>query len=204
MRIRRKPDHDVSAYVYRHIRVDKNEVFYIGIGIGYYFQRADQKTKRSKFWHYIADKTEWYSEIMVQGLTREQAELKEIEFISLYGRKKDGGTLCNITFGGDGSFGLRGESSPNFGKKHSPERVANMRKGVIASITEETRKKASEAAKRRPPCSEETRKKLSAAGIGRKWTEEQKKSFSLSRKGIKKPPMPQETKDKIKAAFAKK
>jgi hypothetical protein len=177
MRIRRKPDHDVSAYVYRHIRLDKNEVFYIGIGIGYYFQRADQKTKRSKFWHYIADKTEWYSEIMVQGLTREQAELKEIEFIALYGRKKDGGTLCNITFGGDGSFGLRGENSPNFGKKHTPERVANMRKAVIASITPETKRKQREAALKRPPCNEETRKKL-ATFKGKKHTEESKRKMS--------------------------
>ena len=42
------------AYVYRHIRVDKNEPFYIGIGKddGYEFKRAYYKSieKRNKIW----------------------------------------------------------------------------------------------------------------------------------------------------------
>lgn len=39
-------------YVYRHIRLDKNEVFYVGIGSdnkGKYL-RAHGKEKRNKYW----------------------------------------------------------------------------------------------------------------------------------------------------------
>lgn len=39
------------AYVYRHIRLDKNEPFYIGIGSDNKYSRAKQKTGRNDRWH---------------------------------------------------------------------------------------------------------------------------------------------------------
>lgn len=204
MRVRRKPDHNTSAYVYRHIRLDTNQVFYIGIGIGYSYQRAFQKTYRSDFWQKITKKTEWYAEIMIDGITRPQAQEKEKEFIALYKRRKEGGTLCNLSIGGEGACGLTGKDSPNYGKKHTPERIENMRKAVIASITDETRKKISEAARRRPPVSEETRAKLKAIALkgpdhpkfGKPMAESVKEKLRLKRKGKI---MSQATKDKISA-----
>ena len=44
------------AYVYRHIRLDKNEPFYIGIGSDKYYKRANSKD-RNAFWKRIAAKT---------------------------------------------------------------------------------------------------------------------------------------------------
>jgi len=93
------------AYVYRHIRLDKNQPFYIGIGKDDNFKRAYQKskTKRSEYWHNIANNG-YEVEILMDGLTWEEACEKEKEFISLYGRSDIGtGILCNHTCGGDGT-----------------------------------------------------------------------------------------------------
>lgn len=38
------------AYVYRHIRLDKNEPFYIGIGSDINYQRAYNYQRRTKYW----------------------------------------------------------------------------------------------------------------------------------------------------------
>jgi len=93
------------AYVYRHIRLDKNEPFYIGIGSddsGEY-SRAYIKKERNKYWHHITRKIKYDIEILLEDLTWEQACEKEKEFIKLYGRKDLGlGTLVNMTDGGDG------------------------------------------------------------------------------------------------------
>lgn len=92
-------------YVYRHIRLDTNMPFYIGIGTGY---RANQWHKRNKYWTRIANKHGYEIEILMTGLTWEEACAKEIEFIALYGRKDNGtGILANLTDGGDGVLGFR-------------------------------------------------------------------------------------------------
>ena len=54
------------AYVYRHIRLDKNEPFYIGIGA--HLKRAYEKTKRNKFWYNVVAKTEYNVEILFYDL----------------------------------------------------------------------------------------------------------------------------------------
>lgn len=97
------------AYLYRHIRLDKNEVFYIGIGSdnnGNHTRAfCKSKTKRSEFWINITKKTDYKVEIILDDLSWSDACLKEIEFISLYGRKDlNLGTLVNLTNGGESSF----------------------------------------------------------------------------------------------------
>ena len=100
------------TYLYRHIRLDKNEPFYIGIGTDNKFQRANSKENRNKFWHRIVNKTKYEVEILFFDLTRDEAKIKEIEFIKLYGKKiNKTGCLSNITDGGDG----------NSGNKHTEE-----------------------------------------------------------------------------------
>ena len=49
-------------YVYRHIRIDKDEVFYIGIGQSE--NRYKSKHSRNKYWQHITNVSEWYAEIM--------------------------------------------------------------------------------------------------------------------------------------------
>jgi len=46
------------AIVYRHIRKDTNEIFYIGIGKS--IKRMISKNYRNKHWHNIVNKTEYY------------------------------------------------------------------------------------------------------------------------------------------------
>lgn len=92
------------AYVYRHIRLDTNQVFYIGIGSSPYYKRAKSKLDRNDFWKRIVNKTDYKIEILFDDLTKEEAIEKEIEFIALYGRSNLGkGTLCNLTNGGEGA-----------------------------------------------------------------------------------------------------
>jgi hypothetical protein len=125
-------------YVYRHIRLDKNEPFYIGIGNKKNYARAYQikPDRRNTIWNKIFSKTEIEVEIILDNLTKSQASEKEKEFIQLYGRKDlNSGCLCNMTDGGDGIWNclrsdetknkLReqklGSKNPMFGKTQSVE-----------------------------------------------------------------------------------
>lgn len=91
------------AYLYRHIRLDKDEPFYIGIGSEKSFKRAFSKKGRNKAWTAIVNKTRYEVEILFDDLTWDQACEKEKEFIALYGRKDlREGSLVNMTNGGDG------------------------------------------------------------------------------------------------------
>lgn len=94
------------AYVYRHIRLDKNEPFYIGIGSDSTYFRANKKSQRNLYWKRIIAKTDFEVEILFDGISWEEAKLKEKEFIALYGRKDlNNGCLVNMTEGGDGTIG---------------------------------------------------------------------------------------------------
>jgi hypothetical protein len=130
-------------YIYRHIRPDTNEVFYIGKGNNVnpkkgLYERMNISKKRNKIWQSIVLKNNgiFKAEILFECETEEECNAKEIEFIALYGRKDlNNGTLANLTSGGDGSLGIitnqetrnklslkfKGEAHPNFGKKHSEE-----------------------------------------------------------------------------------
>jgi hypothetical protein len=127
------------AYLYRHIRLDKNEVFYIGIAekknkkfksFKIEFERAFQKICRNIHWKRIVKKTKYEVEIMLDELTWEEACKKETEFIHLYGRKDLGlGPLVNMTDGGDGSPGhirtaeaiAKSVANTDYSKIHTPE-----------------------------------------------------------------------------------
>lgn len=91
------------AYVYKHIRNDTNEVFYIGIGDDKNYNRAYQKRSRNLFWKHIVSKTNYSVEIIEDDLTWENACLKEVEYIKKFGRRDLGiGLLVNLTDGGEG------------------------------------------------------------------------------------------------------
>jgi len=100
------------AYVYRHIRLDKNEPFYIGIGRdckGNYTRanHGAELRRNSIIWKRIVAKTEYSVEILVDELTWEDACEKEREFIKIYGRINNStGVLANMTDGGEGNNGL--------------------------------------------------------------------------------------------------
>lgn len=130
-------------FIYRHIRPDTNEVFYIGKGNNInpkkpLYERMNITKKRNKIWQSIVLKNNgvFKVEILFECETEEECNSKEIEFIELYGRKDlNKGTLANLTNGGEGSLGIitkqetrdklslkfKGEKHPNFGKKLSEE-----------------------------------------------------------------------------------
>ena len=144
------------AYLYRHIRLDKNVPFYIGIGKDPY--RATSKSNRSTRWKNIVAKTDYRVDILFDDIDYEYAKQKEIEFISLYKRKEDGGTLCNITIGGDGFCGAKHSADAR-------EKMGAPNRGKV--ISEWHRKRISEFHKGRKR-DDDTKKKLSNSKLGSK------------------------------------
>jgi len=168
------------AYVYKHTRIDTNEVFYIGIGSdeGGNHTRAYSKD-RSKYWKKVANKVGYQVEILLDNLTWQEACDKEIELIKFYGRKDlKEGCLVNMTDGGEsGSSGYKhtlemknhlsllkkGTLGTNTGKKFSEEhkrKMSETQKGHI--VTQETKNKISENQKGRT-LSKDTKRKISEA-----------------------------------------
>jgi glycosyltransferase involved in cell wall biosynthesis len=69
------------AHVYRHIRLDKNEPFYIGIGADNLGRRAhDKKARRSKWWNSIVEKHGYIVQILFEDVSIEFAKEKEKAF----------------------------------------------------------------------------------------------------------------------------
>lgn len=103
-------------YLYRHIRSDKNEVFYIGVGtktdqdiLYNTYTRAISKRGRNYIWRGIVSRNPNYEvEILIESDEYDFILQKEIEFVALYGRIiKETGTLANLTDGGEGTVGWR-------------------------------------------------------------------------------------------------
>ena len=102
-------------YVYQHIREDKNEIFYIGIGtkskqdLKYNtYRRASCIHKDNNIWLKIVAKTNWKFEILFESNDRKEVEQMEIDLIAKYGRKCDKtGQLCNLTLGGESNLGYK-------------------------------------------------------------------------------------------------
>lgn len=118
-----EPDHknpivdESNHYLYRHVRLDLEEVFYIGVGTKCHrwnptsifadYKRAFCSKYRNRIWKGIVSKTEYRVEILLESDNYDFILEKEKEFISLYGRKDLGtGTLANLTDGGDGMINL--------------------------------------------------------------------------------------------------
>jgi len=149
-------------YLYRHIRLDTGQPFYIGIGTKresrpYYthsaeYPRAHSKSGRTEYWKRVVSKAGYEVEILFESDDYDFIKQKEIEFIALYGRRDTGkGILCNLTDGGDGVLGVvRSQetsdkiSKANIGRKTSDEtrlKQSLVKKGKkMAEHTKELRK----------------------------------------------------------------
>ena len=93
-------------FVYRHIREDKNEPFYIGIGTytkHKNYGRATTTSHRNHLWNEVFSNTTHRVEIIFEAETYKEVHDKEKEFIAIYGRQNKGtGTLVNLNNGGQG------------------------------------------------------------------------------------------------------
>ncbi len=145
------------AYVYRHIRLDKNEPFYIGIGETKYRHKA-VGARRNIIWNRIVSKTDYDVEVLIDDITWDEACKKEKEFIKLYGRLDNGsGTLANMTDGGEGVVGV-------VVTEEMREKMRASRMGRIISDVTKQRIRASHLG---VPHSDERRKNISNATKGR-------------------------------------
>ena len=166
------------AILYRHIRLDKNEPFYIGIAK---HRTRPYSKKRNSIWKSIVAKSEYIIEIIFDDLSWEEAQQKEKEFISLYGRiDLHTGTLANLTDGGEYSPNLSLESRKkiqdarakqifpsDWGQKISKKLKGRTSPNKGRKWSEETKEKISKTLKGRF-FSEEHRRKLSKAAMGNK------------------------------------
>ena len=151
-----------TAYVYCHIRLDKNDIFYIGIGAdsknSKYLRAYQIGKRRNKIWNDIIIKTKYNVNIIFDNLTWQEACNKEKELILLYGRIDNGtGILANMTDGGEGGFGCKKSIETR-------QKMSEWHKGKVFSI--------------------ETRQKMSNFNTGKKLSEETKIKISESGKGI--------------------
>lgn len=208
-----------NYYLYRHIRLDTNEVFYIGIGKSefryksyeMFHKRAFTSKNRSEWWKRVVAKTPYKVEILFSTSNLEEIKEKEIEFIKLYGRRDLGlGTLVNLTDGGDGLLNIiyteerrQKVSKANKGKKRTQEtknKLSEIKKKDTEGIeklkerskkpkSEETKKKISESVKRYFD-TPGARDKASVAKSN--ISEETRTKISIAKKNIS-----QETRDKM-------
>ena len=156
-------------YLYRHIRLDKNEPFYIGIGskqdrphphLKSEYRRAfETNRKESYIWNNIVSKTEYEVEILFESDDYEFIKQKEIEFIKLYGRiNRNTGCLANMTDGGDGFIGY----------VPSREKIEEHRKKMFGRVQSESEKQKRVESRKGYRHSEETRKKIANSHKGKK------------------------------------
>ena len=159
-------------FIYRHVRLDKNEVFYVGVGTKYTdkrapnanpYRRAYLKAPRNPFWKNIVAKTKYEVDIIYESDSYEYIEEKEKEFIKLYGRRELGtGTLCNMTDGG------KGQKNVHL-RVHSQKTKDKMSKSAKGRVFTEEHKEKLRLAKLNNPVK---------YWKGKKFSEEHKKGLS--------------------------
>jgi hypothetical protein len=188
------------AYLYRHIRLDKNEPFYIGIGSDANYKRANDKSGRNKIWKGVANRTEYEVEILFDNLSWQDACKKEKEFISLYGRiDKHNGILVNLTDGGDGAFGV-------IMSEERKKQISILAKGNKSrtgqKTSEETKRKMSESQKglKRKPFTEQGWENFMKARIATRGRKQSIEEIENRRKSLIGKKRTQESKDKISKA----
>lgn len=146
--------------VYKHIRKDTNEVFYIGIGKS--VSRANSFRNRNKYWYNIVNSVGHIVEIVKDGLDWKDACSLEKQLIKEYGRWDLGlGPLVNMTDGGEGI------ENPSF---EIVEKIKQKRKLQIFS--NESKQKMSISAKR--TMTDEHKKLLSEIKKGKKLSDTHK------------------------------
>jgi len=103
------------AYVYTYTRLDKNEIFYVGIGSDTKYKRAKNLSLRTDYFKKIIKKSKHKLDIVFDNISWEEACSKEIELIALYGRKDlKTGSLVNFTDGGEGRKGSQNRITPTY------------------------------------------------------------------------------------------
>jgi len=197
-------------YIYKHIRLDNGEVFYVGKGYGY---RAWSESGRNSYWRNIVSKCGYRVEIIIDNLTEIKSFEKEKEHISFY--KSQNLCKANLTLGGEGISGLApwnkgktgvfseettqklrnatgGKNNPFYGKKHTQEtkdKISNANKGKTSWSKGKTGVYSEELLKQMSKShmgyiwKEESKQKLIKTQTGKKHTKQAKLNMSRAQKG---------------------
>ncbi len=162
-----------NAYVYKHIRLDTNQVFYVGIGSKRRptdYQRANRTSRRNKFWTAIVNKCGHRVEIVLDNISWDVAQAKERELIATYGRRNiKTGSLVNLTDGGEGCVGMI------LTEEHK-SKIGAANKGIPRTAEQKEINRLAHIGKK---TSEETKQKLRLSASGRRHSEE---SIALMRR----------------------
>ena len=165
--------------VYFHRNPVTYEIFYVGIASQKgRAQRPYKKDNRNKYWHHTVNK---YGNPIVQivhtGLTKDDACKWEIFYISLLGKKINGGQLVNIADGGATNAGYTHTQ-----KQRDASRERAIKNGIAHLLTKEARMKAALTIKNRPKGIFVGERN---SNYGNKWTAEMKQRASDRKKGKK-------------------
>jgi len=184
--------------VYIHKTSDTCSIFYVGRAVKSIrrgrFERAFSTKQRSAFWKAIVEKHGFIVSIVSTFETKEEADNEERRLISFYGKRCDGGILCNLADGGQGNVGSprtiewrQKISSSHKGKKLTDEHKAKLslaHKGV--ALTDSHKQAIGESSKKLKNF------KLNDPDV--------KEKSRLARSKVKRKPRTREHQDKINAA----
>lgn len=172
--------------VYFHINSFTEEVFYVGIGLGY---RPYRFSGRSKWWNRIVNKYGFKVRVVHVLDNWDQAKELEIFYIQKYGRMDNKtGVLVNMTDGGDGTLGI----ISNVGSKRTPEqrkKISDALKGrtidpeLVKRMVAARKKNGYGSAFKGKKHSDESRNKNRLAHLGKTASDETKGKMSESSKG---------------------
>jgi len=136
-------------YVYAHINLTTNVIFYVGKGFN---GRDTSLYRRSKYWCRIVNKYGYDIIRLEDGLTNEESLEREKYWINRIGRKINNGTLINMTDGGDGGDTI--SKHPNRGEIIL--KISKANKGILNPnygsklVNESFKKKQSESNSKKP------------------------------------------------------
>lgn len=164
-----------NFYVYRHIRLDINTPFYVGMGSG---NRYNSKHNRNRYWQHIVNKFNYKVEIIKDNLTQKEACLLESKLISLY--KQYNFAEANLAEGGLGGNTWKylpeaykielkqaqsernsGKNNPMYGKSAFINKSSVEMKQIGLKISQKLKNK------KRLPHSRATCQKISQSRLGR-------------------------------------
>lgn len=174
--------------VYIHRRKDDKMPFYVGLGVYWASVKMEKLrpydfVKRNSFWRNIANAHGVEVELVCIDTDLNTAIDTEKELIAKYKRVCDGGTLTNVSLGGETPYPMTAEAIEKMNKKliglkRSPDtcqRISYARKGM--KFSDEVRKNISEGTKRAMD-NPEVKEKVGSAMRGKHHTEETKQKQS--------------------------
>lgn len=184
----------MQHYTYAHVRNDTGKIFYIGLGS--VSHRYKTKEKRNNYWNNIVAKCGGFTaEKLAFWETREEAADHEKLLIASF--KDMGYSLANMSLGGEsGAFGVK--RSDETKEKMSIAHKGKKPRGFGWTHSEETKAKMSASAKGKPKSLESIAKSIETQK-GRKRNPLLVEKTASAHRGMKRS---QETKDKMKAAWA--